>query len=403
MYLIATCLFLAVFTNVFILYRVAFDVGKHVLRIDRFIEIMDEKKKKKKKQKSIGWDSIASTIRTLCTKLLWKRQLETRDSAASMTYDRVNSVELDDEDVITQPMNDYETASSINAVPTNRITILTRQFAISSSDESVPLFQVVNLTYSVPKSHMKKQLSDTDTNEPSESGSLFSFRGSPKQQQHNNRLCTDLNINLTKGEIGVIKGPSGCGKSTLLRVLAGLTPMDDGDVINSTISIKSCSMIEWRMNVRYVTQYKVDLPGTPRDFIYRIASLQSHSKYNGPTEEIMITQTLAYLQCWGMEGSSSSSEYLNKADNNNNGDHQQQHPLEREWKTLSGGESQRMLLAIAMASGGKVLLLDEATSGLDDATQRIVEESVVGYVKMYDAAVLWVTHAEDIVERLLSI
>ena len=406
MYLIATCLFLAVFTNVFILYHVAFDAVKHVLRIDRFIEIMDEKKKK---QKSNGWDSIASMIRKLRTKLLWKRQLGTRDSAASTTYDRVNSVELDDEDVITQPMNDYETASSINVVPTNRITILTRQFAISRrSDESVPLFQVVNLTYSVPKSHMKKQLSDTDTNEPSESGSplsLFSFRGSSKQQQHNNRLCTDLNINLIKGEIGVIKGPSGCGKSTLLRVLAGLTPMDDGDVINSAISIKSCSMVGWRMNVRYVTQYKVDLPGTPRDFIYRIASLQFHSKYNSPTEEVMITQSLAYLQRWGMEGSSSSSsssEYSNKADNNNN-DHQQQHPLEREWKTLSGGESQRMLLAIAMASGGKVLLLDEATSGLDDATQRIVEESVVEYVKMYDAAVLWVTHSEDIVERLLSI
>jgi len=46
---------------------------------------------------------------------------------------------------------------------------------------------------------------------------------------------------------------------------------------------------------------------------------------------------------------------------------------------------------------------DEATSGLDDVTQRIVEKSVVEYVKMNDAAVLWVTHSEDIVERLLSI
>lgn len=398
MYLIATTLFLAVFTNVFILYRVAFDAGKHALRIDRFIEIMDEKKRK-----SNGWDSIASTIRRLRTNL-WGRQLETRDSVAS-AYDRVNSVELDDEDVITQPINDHETASNINAVPTNRITILTRRF-VSSSDKSEPLFHVVNLTFSVPKSHTKKRLSDAaDTNESSESGgslSLFFFRGSSKQQQHNNRLCTDLNINLTKGEIGVIKGPSGCGKSTLLRVLAGLTPMDDGDVITSKISIKNCSMVEWRMNVRYVTQYKVDLPGTPRDFIYRIATLQSHSKYNGPTEEVMITQTLVYLQRWGMEGSTcGSNEHSTKSDNNN--DNQQHHPLEREWKTLSGGESQRMLLAIAMASGGKVLLLDEATSGLDDATQRIVEESVVEYVKMYNAAVLWVTHSEDIVERLLSI
>ena len=143
MYLIATCLFLAVFTNVFILHRVAFDAGKHVLRIDRFIEIMDEKKQKS----NDGWDSIPSMIRTLRTKKLRKRRLETRDSAAASTYDRVNFVELDDNDdnTSTQPMDDHYTASVINVVPTNRITILTRQFASNSSDESGPFFQVVQV------------------------------------------------------------------------------------------------------------------------------------------------------------------------------------------------------------------------------------------------------------------
>ena len=55
MYLISTCLFLAVFTNVFILYRVAFDAGTHVLRIDRFIEIVEEKKKQKSNNNNGGW------------------------------------------------------------------------------------------------------------------------------------------------------------------------------------------------------------------------------------------------------------------------------------------------------------------------------------------------------------
>jgi ABC-type iron transport system FetAB ATPase subunit len=83
-------------------------------------------------------------------------------------------------------------------------------------------------------------------------------------------------------------------------------------------------------------------------------------------------------------------------------DHGHQHPLDREWKTLSGGESQRMILAIAMASRGRILLLDEATSGLDNEIQKRVEESVVDYVKTNGAAVLWVTHSEDIAERLLE-
>ena len=61
-----------------------------------------------------------------------------------------------------------------------------------------------------------------------------------------------------------------------------------------------------------------------------------------------------------------------------------------------------MILAIAMASRGRILLLDEATSGLDNEIQKRVEESVVDYVKTNGAAVLWVTHSEDIAERLLE-
>jgi ABC-type iron transport system FetAB ATPase subunit len=61
-----------------------------------------------------------------------------------------------------------------------------------------------------------------------------------------------------------------------------------------------------------------------------------------------------------------------------------------------------MLLAIAMASHPRVLLLDEATSGLDSESERKVEKSVKDYVKTHNAAVLWVTHSDDIAERMLK-
>lgn len=360
MYLIATCLFGAIFTNVFILYRIAFDAGAHILRIDRFVELVDEKQ-----NKNHGVSITENLIGGLrnCCRGLWEGKQHAMGTALT------NDAEMQD-------LNN----GSGNSAPSNGITILTRQV---SSDGSVPFFRIESLSFSVPKSHSKKRRNIN----------------SPPQTQR--VLCTDLNISLNKGEIGIVKGPSGCGKSTLLRVLSGLTPMDDGDVITFGISLNGCysnqrhgfrhDMVHWRTQVRYVTQYKVDLPGTPRDFISRISSFHSHSKFDNPSEDEMISQTTSYLQRWGM----------GEIDHGN--DHNRDHPLEREWKTLSGGESQRMLLAIAMSSHERILLLDEATSGLDDKMQKRVEESVVDYVKTNGVVVLWVTHSEDIAERLLAV
>ena len=75
--------------------------------------------------------------------------------------------------------------------------------------------------------------------------------------------------------------------------------------------------------------------------------------------------------------------------------------LDKEWKSLSGGESQRMLLAIALSTRPRILLLDESTSGLDAKTEQQVENSLIDYVNGFGATILWVTHSEDIATRLL--
>ena len=105
-----------------------------------------------------------------------------------------------------------------------------------------------------------------------------------------------------------------------------------------------------------------------------------------PIAEQMIRDTTLYIEQWGMKLPTERGT---------------DHPIDKEWKVLSGGECQRMLLAIALASRPSVLLLDEATSGLDGDSERKVEESVLKYVMNNDAAALWVTHSDDIAERLL--
>jgi len=43
-------------------------------------------------------------------------------------------------------------------------------------------------------------------------------------------VLSDVNAEIQTGEFFVIVGPSGCGKSTLLRMIAGLTPISDGEI-----------------------------------------------------------------------------------------------------------------------------------------------------------------------------
>jgi energy-coupling factor transporter ATP-binding protein EcfA2 len=194
-----------------------------------------------------------------------------------------------------------------------------------------------------------------------------------------------------------------------MRVLSGLTEADSGDVFVSDLTcnllLSDCKngssredMVRWRSEVRYVTQYKVDVPGTPRDFIDRIKRFRSYSTHT--SEDLLtpsiVSSTIAYLKDWGMGETSTSDPTSFDSENEHD-------PfLDKEWKSLSGGESQRMLLAIALSTRPRILLLDESTSGLDAKTEQRVEKSLIEYVNESGAAILWVTHSEDIATRLLN-
>ena len=45
-----------------------------------------------------------------------------------------------------------------------------------------------------------------------------------------NQVLHDFNLNVEKGEFVTLLGPSGCGKSTTLHCLAGLVPIDSGEI-----------------------------------------------------------------------------------------------------------------------------------------------------------------------------
>ncbi|KAK1734910.1 protein aluminum SENSITIVE 3-related protein [Skeletonema marinoi] len=187
------------------------------------------------------------------------------------------------------------------------------------------------------------------------------------------------------GTIAILRGESGIGKSTLLKTIAmlntGFTPSS-----NSTMSLigkdrESFHPTEWRKQVLYMPQNGASkLQGTPKSFLDFIAS-SHHIKHTSKASvlESLTTRTTQYMEEWNV------ASPLSK--------------LSQPWMQLSGGESQRILLAIAMSTEPTVLLLDEPTSALDLQAKLAVERSLKAIAENGCAIVL-VTHDEEQMNRL---
>jgi ABC-type iron transport system FetAB ATPase subunit len=416
-YLISTCTFLTIFMNIYAMYRVAFDTGTHIFRVDRFVKVEKQKllslsqrfklalisaKIFAKKVMGLSLGAVFSKV-ILCLKVslccfkVWKRHQHSDEELSDLERQP-----LSDDLGIASPK--YDSSSE------NKVQILSNKDTKAS--ESSDVFRISNLQFSVPESVGKKKETNSEqssSDHPSGDGDQSTAPISNAHEDNRRILCTNLCASFTKGEIGIVRGPSGSGKSTLMRVLSGLTEADSGDVFVSDLTcnllLSDCKngssredMVRWRSEVRYVTQYKVDVPGTPRDFIDRIKRFRSYSTHT--SEDLLtpsiVSSTIAYLKDWGMGETSTSDPTSFDSENEHD-------PfLDKEWKSLSGGESQRMLLAIALSTRPRILLLDESTSGLDAKTEQRVEKSLIEYVNESGAAILWVTHSEDIATRLLN-
>ena len=150
-------------------------------------------------------------------------------------------------------------------------------------------------------------------------------------------LYDDLNFDLPPAGIVGIIGPNGAGKTTIFRMIMGQEEPDAGSFeVGDTVKIS------------YVDQSHKDL--LPEKSIYEAISQGD--------EEIMVgdrkLNARAYLSRFNFGGSDQSKKI----------------------GSLSGGERNRLHLAMALKEGGNVLLLDEPTNDLDINTLRALEEGL---------------------------
>ena len=169
------------------------------------------------------------------------------------------------------------------------------------------------------------------------------------------------------GEYVAIVGDSGIGKSTLLNIIAGLEPMDGGEVIFEGKNLG-------RMDDDALTLLRRDNFGFVFQAFHVLPQLTVEQNVALPLllRKLPTEKARAALASVGLAGREQSAP-----------------------RELSGGELQRVAIARALVGDPKLVLADEPTGNLDPENARVVLELFRREVKTKGAAAILATHSQS--------
>lgn len=179
------------------------------------------------------------------------------------------------------------------------------------------------------------------------------------------KVFEGIEFGIRKGELVTLLGPSGCGKSTLLRALAGLTPVDGGQV---------------RVAGEDITWQAPQKRGIGMVF-------QSYALFPNMTVWDNVAFGLKMKPQPGRELAASVQEALSLVELDG---FERRYPGE-----LSGGQRQRVALARALVVRPRILLLDEPLSALDARIRRSLRLQIREIQQRLELTTIFVTHDQE--------
>ena len=181
-----------------------------------------------------------------------------------------------------------------------------------------------------------------------------------------------LDLTVRRGEVFGLLGPNGAGKTTTLEIIEGITTPDAGEI--------HVLGLDWRRHAPEIrSRIGVQLQSTslfnkitPREALDLYGSY--YPRRRDPDDLLELVQLRDKADAWHM--------------------------------TLSGGQMQRLALALALVNDPELVFLDEPTTGLDPQARRGLWD-VVRHIKEEGRTVILTTHymdeAETLCDRLASI
>ncbi len=177
-------------------------------------------------------------------------------------------------------------------------------------------------------------------------------------------VINDISFKVADGEILAIVGFSGSGKSTVLKLICGLIPFDNGEILTSEGDIAmvfqysalfdSLNVFD---NISFALRERKDL----------------RKKYSEKELKEIVSQKLELVGLQGIENKFPSE--------------------------LSGGMQKRVSFARAIVTKPNTILYDEPTAGLDPMSSTLIEDYIVRLKRETNAASIVVTHQMSTITR----
>ena len=172
----------------------------------------------------------------------------------------------------------------------------------------------------------------------------------------------DISLDIEPNTFVSIIGPSGCGKSTLLNMVAGLSPVTQGEILLNDFPIKGPGPDRGMVFQNYALMPWMTVEENIRFAVETVFPKLSPKQLSRTIKE--------QIQLVGLEGA------------------EKKHPHE-----LSGGMRQRVGIARALAINPQILLMDEPFGALDALTRGFLQSEVERIWEQQRKTVIMITHS----------
>lgn len=163
---------------------------------------------------------------------------------------------------------------------------------------------------------------------------------------------SDISFRVKRGDTIAFVGPSGAGKTTLVKLLVGLYPPKQGEILYNGLSSKVIDLDALRERIGFVTQDSQLFSGTIRENLLFV-------RPNATDEE-----------CLDVLHKAAAHTLLDRADNGLDT------VIGEGGVKVSGGEKQRLSIARSLLRNPHLLVFDEATSSLDSLTEEEISRTM---------------------------